>query len=113
MGEPVRIAEVAHQLVAQAAQPVEIVYTGLRAGEKLHEDRLGTGEVDLRPRHPLISQIAVPALAIEEVSSMLARGDGVGLVASLRLLCEQTSTRSPAQSPAGASAFASRPDSFA
>ena len=113
MGEPVRIADVARQLAAQATQPVEIIYTGLREGEKLHEDRLGAGEVDLRPRHPLISQIAVPPLAIEEVSSMLARGDGVGVVASLRLLCEQTATRSPAQSPAGASTFASRPDSFA
>jgi FlaA1/EpsC-like NDP-sugar epimerase len=113
MGEPVRIADVARQLAAQATQPVEIIYTGLRAGEKLHEDRLGAGEVDLRPRHPLISQIAVPPLAIVEVSSMLASGDGVGVVASLRLLCEQTTTRSPAQSPAVASAFASRPDSFA
>ena len=113
MGEPVRIDQVAHQLVAQAPRPVEIVYTGLRPGEKLHEDLLGTGEVDRRPRHPLISQIAVPPLAIEEVSSMLARGDGVGVVASLRLLCEQTTTRSPAQLPAAGSTFASRPDSFA
>jgi FlaA1/EpsC-like NDP-sugar epimerase len=113
MGEPVRIDQVAHQLVAQAPRPVEIVYTGLRSGEKLHEDLLGTGEVDRRPRHPLISQIAVPPLAIEEVSSILARGDGVGVVASLRLLCEQTTTGSPAQLPAAGSAFASRPDSFA
>src|SRR5664280_498355 len=30
MGEPVRIADVALQLVAQAPRPVEIVYTGLR-----------------------------------------------------------------------------------
>jgi FlaA1/EpsC-like NDP-sugar epimerase len=113
MGEPVRIADVARQLAAQAARPVEIIHTGLRAGEKLHEDRLGAGEIDVRPHHPLISQIAVPPLAIDEVSSVLAKGDGVGVVASLRLLCEQTTTRSPAQRPAAASAFARRPDSFA
>ncbi|MGD0084262.1 MAG: nucleoside-diphosphate sugar epimerase/dehydratase [Acidimicrobiales bacterium] len=63
MGEPVRIADVARQLVAQATRPVEIVYTGLRPGEKLHEDLLGTGEVDVRPHHPLISHVLVPAIA--------------------------------------------------
>jgi len=33
MGEPVRIADVAHQLVARSERRVEIVYTGLRPGE--------------------------------------------------------------------------------
>jgi FlaA1/EpsC-like NDP-sugar epimerase len=113
MGEPVRIVDVARQLIAQATQPVEIVYTGLRAGEKLHEDRLGAGEVDLRPHHPLISQVAVPAIAIAEVSSVLAKSDGAGVVTGLRLLCERTTTRSPAERPAGARAFVGRPESFA
>ena len=70
MGEPVRISEVARQLVARATRPVEIVYTGLRRGEKLHEDLLGIGEVDVRPHHPLISQVPVPALAPEWESSL-------------------------------------------
>ena len=47
MGEPVRIADVARQLVEQApGAPVEIVYTGLRPGEKLHEELFGDGEHD-------------------------------------------------------------------
>ena len=62
MGEPVRIADVARRLVAQAPRPVEIVYTGLRPGEKLHEVLLGRDEIDQRPDHPLISQVRVPAL---------------------------------------------------
>jgi FlaA1/EpsC-like NDP-sugar epimerase len=103
MGEPVRIVEVARQLVAQAPRPVKIVYTGLRPGEKLHEDLLGTGEVDLRPQHPLISQVPVPALAIDEVSSLLAGDDGASLLVSLRLVCQQTTTCLPAQLPAIAS----------
>ena len=49
-------------LIAQSATDVEIVYTGLRPGEKLHEELLGDGETDQRPRHPLISHAAVPPL---------------------------------------------------
>ena len=37
MGEPVRIADVARRLADEADRPIEIVYTGLRPGEKLHE----------------------------------------------------------------------------
>jgi FlaA1/EpsC-like NDP-sugar epimerase len=62
MGEPVRIADVARQLAAQASRPIEIVYTGLRPGEKLHEVLLADGEVDERPAHPLISHVRVPRL---------------------------------------------------
>jgi FlaA1/EpsC-like NDP-sugar epimerase len=103
MGEPVRIADVARQLVAQAPRPVEIVYTGLRPGEKLHEDLFGTGEVDVRPRHPLISQVPVPALAIDEVSSVLVSGNAAVVATGLRQVCEETT-----QPPAGASTSASR-----
>ena len=42
MGEPVRIADIARRLSAQSAHPVDIVYTGLRPGEKLTEDLLGS-----------------------------------------------------------------------
>ncbi len=59
MGEPVRIAEVARQMASLSDRPIEIVYAGLRPGEKLHEHLFGTGERDERPRHPLISHVAV------------------------------------------------------
>ncbi len=62
MGEPVRIDDVARRLVAQADRPMAIEYTGLRPGEKLHETRLGLGELDQRPAHPLISHVLVPPL---------------------------------------------------
>jgi FlaA1/EpsC-like NDP-sugar epimerase len=60
MGEPVRIADVARRLVAAAERPIEIVYTGLRPGEKLHEILTSVDEVDYRPIHPLISHAQVP-----------------------------------------------------
>jgi FlaA1/EpsC-like NDP-sugar epimerase len=62
MGAPVRIDEVARQLAEYAGVAVDIVYTGLRPGEKLHEDLFGDGEVDVRPLHPLISHVDVPPL---------------------------------------------------
>ena len=61
MGEPVehrRRRPPADRARRQA--PVDIVYTGLRPGEKLHEELFGDGEPDERPVHPLISHTPVP-----------------------------------------------------
>jgi FlaA1/EpsC-like NDP-sugar epimerase len=63
MGEPVRISDVARQLIDLAGQEIEIVYTGLRPGEKLHEELFSLDEVGTRRAHPLISHVAVPPLA--------------------------------------------------
>jgi FlaA1/EpsC-like NDP-sugar epimerase len=78
MGEPVRIVDVARQLIDMADDDVEIVFTGMRPGEKLHEQLLGTGERDERPFHPLISHVEVPPLAVADVefSDVLAVGSG-------------------------------------
>ncbi len=70
MGEPVRIDDVARRLAAQAARDVDIVYTGLRPGEKLHEVLLGGGELDHRPAHPLISHVAVDPLGSAALDSV-------------------------------------------
>ena len=59
MGTPVSIYDVAKQLVANSGKPVEIEIVGLRAGEKVHEELFGDGELDTRPRHPLISHVPV------------------------------------------------------
>jgi len=71
MGEPVRIDDVARRLAAQAPRPIEIVYTGLRPGEKLHETLLGRGEFDRRPSHAQISQVLVPPLSAASVNAAL------------------------------------------
>jgi FlaA1/EpsC-like NDP-sugar epimerase len=67
MGEPVRIVDVARQLIEMSDADVEIVFTGLRPGEKLHEQLFGAGERDERPFHPLISHVEVPPLAPDQV----------------------------------------------
>lgn len=70
MGEPVRIADIARRLTASTGRDVDIVFTGLRPGEKLTEDLLGLGETDQRPCHPLICQVPVPALDPSEVTAL-------------------------------------------
>ncbi len=60
MGAPVRILDVARQLIEQSHRPIEIEFTGLRAGEKLHEVLTAPGESASRPRHPLIDHVQVP-----------------------------------------------------
>ena len=79
MGAPVAISAVAEQLIELAGKPVEIVYTGLREGEKLHEQLFSSGEVDKRPHHPLISHVHVPAFAPSDAARLSAYGTPVGL----------------------------------
>jgi FlaA1/EpsC-like NDP-sugar epimerase len=83
MGKPVRIDDVARHFAEQATGRVEIVYTGLRPGEKLHEDLFGSGEVDVRPLHPLISHVDVPPLDPAEVWSLDPGAPRDDLVADL------------------------------
>ena len=75
MGAPVKIADVARLLICRAQRnDVEIVYTGLRAGEKLHEELFGPGELrECRPSHPLVSHVSVPPLALLDGEADLGR----------------------------------------
>ena len=60
MGEPIRIADLAKRVIALSGRSdAQIVYTGLRPGEKLTEALLSPGEVDSRPNHPLITQVPI------------------------------------------------------
>lgn len=62
MGDPVSILDVARRLIAQSGKQIEIVFTGLRHGEKLHEELVGEGEGDERPFHSKISHAHVDTL---------------------------------------------------
>ncbi len=75
MGQPVRIADMARRLASASGREADIVFTGLRPGEKLHEDLFGPGESDVRPCHPMISQVPVPELSRGEVAGLDADAD--------------------------------------
>lgn len=64
MGTPVSIDMLARRvsrLVAPGREP-DIVYTGLRPGEKLHEDLVTDTDEPLEQPHPRLSRYAVPPL---------------------------------------------------
>ena len=62
MGAPVRIAELAEKIIRLRGLRVDvdvpIAYTGLRAGERLHEVLLGAGESLGDGPHPKVARIA-------------------------------------------------------
>ncbi|SMX90882.1 NDP-sugar epimerase, includes UDP-GlcNAc-inverting 4,6-dehydratase FlaA1 and capsular polysaccharide biosynthesis protein EpsC [Brevibacterium linens ATCC 9172] len=62
MGEPVRIVDIARSLVAMSNQTTEIVYTGLREGEKLDEELFGDYEGTVIRIHDKISRVEAPSL---------------------------------------------------
>ncbi|AZL11792.1 polysaccharide biosynthesis protein [Brevibacterium aurantiacum] len=60
MGEPIKISDLAKRVIALSGRSdARIVYTGLRPGEKLTEALLSPGEEDVRPTHPLITQVPI------------------------------------------------------
>jgi FlaA1/EpsC-like NDP-sugar epimerase len=90
MGEPIRIAELARDLIAlHGYRPdvdVPIEFTGLRPGEKMHEDLVNPGEVTEASdhEHVLTSLSTVPeGFSAPEVVAAFARlaeqGDGAGI----------------------------------
>ncbi|MCL4473367.1 MAG: polysaccharide biosynthesis protein [Actinobacteria bacterium] len=62
MGKPVRIVDLAEQMVGimRPGSDVEVTFTGLRPGEKLHEQLISKYEVRLETSHPMIYLVKNP-----------------------------------------------------
>ena len=54
MGEPVKIVDLAKQMIKLSGADVKIEFTGLRDGEKLYEEVLNEKEISLPTVHPKI-----------------------------------------------------------
>lgn len=89
MGKPVGIADVARQLIEQSGRHIEIVFTGLREGEKLHEELLGSGERDHRPMHLSVSHVAVPPVPPLAARKIDTEGGRQAAISALRATCTQ------------------------
>lgn len=90
MGSPVRITDVAERLASQAERPIDIVYTGLRPGEKLHEVLVSGGEVGITREHELISHIQVLPLDPALVEDVNWGGEAKLITKQLAELCTYT-----------------------
>lgn len=63
MGEQVKIVDVANTLIRMSGrQDIDIVYTGLRPGEKLGEELFSPNEERKETSHDLVSSVEVPAI---------------------------------------------------
>ena len=87
MGAPVRIAALAGRLAGLADRRIDIVFTGLRPGEKLDEVLFGVDEVDTRGAHPMIAHVAVLPLAVSELEGLDLRAPRQDLIDELQTLC--------------------------
>jgi FlaA1/EpsC-like NDP-sugar epimerase len=90
MGEPVRIAEVAVQMVAASGQPIPIVYTGLRPGEKMSEELFDDEDMAAgRQAHPQITAVRVHSMWPDELRDLLQERSAIAVRTRLHELCRR------------------------
>jgi FlaA1/EpsC-like NDP-sugar epimerase len=82
MGEPVRILDLARDLITLSGfrpyEDIDIVFTGLRPGEKLFEELEVSGENIAKTRHPKIFIGRLPVFASDQLSDGLKRLAALG-----------------------------------
>jgi FlaA1/EpsC-like NDP-sugar epimerase len=75
MGEPMRIVDLAHDMIRlSGADPdrIPIVFTGLRPGEKLYEEPLASEEATLPTPHPKLRIAQARAANRDAIGPMVA-----------------------------------------
>jgi FlaA1/EpsC-like NDP-sugar epimerase len=94
MGEPVRIRALAENMIRLSGKEpyrdIDIVVTGVRAGEKLHEDLWSDGEVAVQTEHPKIHRADRPSIdaawleeGLNDLERLVDDGDVTGVVMRL------------------------------
>ena len=70
MGEPVRIVDLARTLIRLSGSPdIDVVFTGLRGGEKLSEQLYADSEQALSTSNPLVASVDVPPVGPDQIST--------------------------------------------
>ena len=104
MGEPVRIVDLARQMIRLAGLipdvDVKIEFTGLRRGEKLYEDLLdarekldASGASGILVAHPRATDLALIRRAFDELDAIARAGDPARLVQMIRHLVPEYQNR--------------------
>src|SRR5690606_15573135 len=97
MGQAVRIADLAERMIRlsgkEPGRDVQIVYTGLRPGEKRYEELLASAENTLPTHHPRIligrvreADAAQVRGAVEALLAAAREGDDAACVARMKAL---------------------------
>jgi FlaA1/EpsC-like NDP-sugar epimerase len=119
MGEPIRIDDLARIMVALAGrvpgQDIDVVYTGLRPGEKLAEELLTEDEEQTQAVRARIRIARSPApppdleLRLAELRRLADLGERDGILRVLKALVPTYRAHDPAALPASRSAGEARP----
>lgn len=76
MGEPVKILDLAEDMIRlsglQPYEDIDIIFTGIRKGEKLFEELEITGEDLVKTKHPKIFIGKIAEYSVEDVSQILS-----------------------------------------
>ena len=108
MGEPVKIVDLARRMIELSGKEpdrdIAIEFTGIRAGEKVHEELFGPEETIAATPHPKILRASRPPIdpvwldeALAELERLVESGDTLEVVAKLGAI-----TREPKRVGAGA-----------
>jgi FlaA1/EpsC-like NDP-sugar epimerase len=99
MGEPVRILDLAKQMIrlsGRGEDDVPIVFTGVLAGEKIHEVLWNEGEMVGPTSHPKIMRAARATIdhdwleeCLAELERLVEQADSLAVVAKLRSMVEE------------------------
>jgi FlaA1/EpsC-like NDP-sugar epimerase len=99
MGEPVRILDLAKQMIrlsGRGEDDVPIVYTGVLPGEKIHEVLWSDGEMVGPTSHPKIMRAARATIdpdwleeCLAELERLVGQGDAPGIVEKLEAMVEE------------------------
>lgn len=91
MGAPVKIVDLARDMIAQSGKDIEIKFSGIRPGEKLYEELTYTTDQTIPTSHPKIMVWKTGAPSNDAIESMLMTlniaaeiGQKEGSVAALR-----------------------------
>ncbi|MFI8777955.1 polysaccharide biosynthesis protein [Brachybacterium paraconglomeratum] len=103
MGEPVPIVKLAHQLIEASGKDIAIEYSGLRPGEKLHEDLFAPGEDSTVTSHPLIRGVPVVPVSRLELPTLADLRSGPEYRGVMAAICGAMSL--PVESVPTASGF--------
>lgn len=96
MGEPIKIADVAHTLIEQSGKDIEIVYTGLRPNEKMAEELFDDSETPHSgQKHDALFEVRVPAIDVVRMDlESLPDNDAARMWLDTHVYPETTAARS-------------------
>lgn len=99
MGVPVEIAHLARQLIdASGRRDVQIVYSGLRPGEKMHEVLFAPGEGASPTEHPLITGVPVAPVGLQDVPDPRSLHEADQFLRAMTRVCASMSAPTPVAS---------------